>query len=378
MTRPPRHVGLNALFYEPERSAGTETYLRGLVPELAAASPNTRFTLVTTRKGAAALRAEGWTDFCSIVQLPADEGQRGRRLLAEQVRYPGLGYRRGWDLLHSLASLAPVWTATPSVITVHDATFFRMATFGAVTTLGMKAIVTAAARHADHLIAVSRSGREDVADALGIERERFTVVPNGAGRAPAASSLAADAVRREYAIPAEARVVLCVAAMRPHKNQELLLRALPSLPADAVLVLAGHPEPYAATLEELADRLGLRERVRLLGYVPDAALEGLYELAACAALPTLAEGFGLPALEALRRGVALACSDLPVLREVGGDLPHYFDPHDSADAARAITSAMTAGGDRAGGLARAELFTWTAAAHGTLEAYQRALAPRRR
>jgi hypothetical protein len=79
-------VAINALFYEPNRSAGTETYLRGLVPALAQAHPDLDLHVVTTRKGAAALRRDGWTDFCSLVQLPADEGQRLRRLHAEQVR----------------------------------------------------------------------------------------------------------------------------------------------------------------------------------------------------------------------------------------------------------------------------------------------------
>src|SRR4051812_12148293 len=102
MLRPPmasviRHVGLNALFLEPGRSAGTETYLRGLVPALSRTRPAGRLTVVTTRKGAAALRADGWTAFAAIVQMPADEGERLRRLTAEQLRFPVLGRRRGWD-----------------------------------------------------------------------------------------------------------------------------------------------------------------------------------------------------------------------------------------------------------------------------------------
>jgi glycosyltransferase involved in cell wall biosynthesis len=170
--------------------------------------------------------------------------------------------------------------------------------------------------------------------------------------------------------------VLCVAAKRPHKNQELLLRALVSLPDDVVLVLAGHEEAYAARLRELADELGVQGRVRFLGHVPDQELDGLWTLAACAAFPTRAEGFGLPVLEALRRGVPVACSDIPVLREVGGDLPVYFDPDDAVGAAAAVEQALGRADVATDGPRQAAAFTWQATAGRTLDAYERALAAR--
>ena len=82
--------------------------MRGLVPALAAEFPETRFTLFTTRAGARALHEDGWSDFLELVALPADEGERGRRLIAEQLLLPEAARRRGAQVLHSLASLAPV------------------------------------------------------------------------------------------------------------------------------------------------------------------------------------------------------------------------------------------------------------------------------
>ncbi len=117
----------------------------------------------------------------------------------------------------------------------------------------------------------------------------------------------------------------------------------------------------------------MSERVRFLGYLPDRELEGLWRLAACAAFPTLGEGFGLPVIEAMARGVPVACSDLPVLREVGGEVPHYFPPSDARAAAAAIEAAWADEAARAAGLERAERFSWAAAARGTLDAYGRAL-----
>jgi glycosyltransferase involved in cell wall biosynthesis len=194
------------------------------------------------------------------------------------------------------------------------------------------------------------------------------------GRAPAAAAAAAD-VRARLGLSEDARVVLSVGAKRPHKNQELLVRALPRLGDDAVLVLAGHPEPYDAQLRALADELGVAGRVRFAGYVADEDLEALWAMAACAAFPTRAEGFGLPLVEAMRRGVPVAASDLAVLREVGGEVPRFFDPDRPEEAAAAIAAAMRDGDARAAAArARAARFTWDASAAGTWRAYERARA----
>ena len=375
MTPRLRHVALNGLWFDPGRSSGTETYLRGLVPALARERPELRITLATTRRGADALAQEGWLDFCAIVRVPTDEGERVRRLLSELVRFPDLARRRGCDLLHSLSNTGPAVTSPPHVVTIHDVIFFHHATMPWATTLATRAVVGAAARRAAGVITVSEASRDAIVSTLPVAPDRVTVVHNGAGREPAAG-VPAEILRRRLGIPDTARVVLCVAALRPHKNQALLVRALPHLPADVVVVLAGHEEAYAGELRALGADLGVQDRVRFAGYVPDADLEGLYALAACAAFPTLAEGFGLPVLEALRRGLPVACSDLPVLREVGGSACVYFDAGDDAAAARAVLTAMARDrGDRAGA-DRAARFGWTATAEGTLDAYERALAVR--
>jgi glycosyltransferase involved in cell wall biosynthesis len=162
--------------------------------------------------------------------------------------------------------------------------------------------------------------------------------------------------------------------VRPHKNQELLIRALPDLPDDVTLVFAGRHEPYAEHLRELAGDLAVSGRIRLTGYLSDAELERLWALAACAAFPTRAEGFGLPVIEAMARGLPVACSDIPVLREVGGDVPHYFDPTDPSAAAAAVVAALGDGEGGRRGIERAAGFSWADAARGTMEAYERALA----
>jgi glycosyltransferase involved in cell wall biosynthesis len=366
------HLLLNALFLDPGGSGGPETYLRALAPAVRDARPGTRMTVATTHSGAAALKRDGWEDWCDVRALPCEEGQRGRRQLSEQVLLPALARRIGADLIHSLASVAPIRTpGTRHLITLHDVTFFRMQTFNPITTFGMRQVVARAARHADALIAVTAAARDEIVEELGLDPARFTVVHHGATAQQRPDPAPEGAVRERYGI-GQRRVVLCVASKRPHKNQELLVRAASLLDPDTVVVLAGHPEPYDAQLRAIAASEGVTDRVIFADYVPEPELEALWRIAACAAFPTRAEGFGMPVLEALARDVPVAASDLPVLREVGGEAPVFFDPGSPQDAARAIEEAIRRGAN--GGVAWAGRFTWDAAAQGTWSAYDRALA----
>lgn len=364
---------LNALYLAPGVSGGPETYLRGLAPALATGFPGLQLTIATTPSGAAALRDDGWAEFAHLLELPCEDGQRVRRQWAEQVLLPRAVRASGAQVVHSLASLAPVRAGACAVVTLHDVTFLLRPTFGRVTTWGMGLLVKAAARRADALITGSLAARDEICEVLGVDRAAFTVVHHGVDHTSTTAPTGGEQIRERFGL-AGARVVLCVAAKRPHKNQELLVRAAAILDADVVVVLAGHAEPYERELRALARELGLEDRVRFVDYVSDADLEGLWGVADCAAFPTLGEGFGIPVIEALAHGVPVAASDIPVLREIGGGLPHYFDPLDPADAARAIGEALRDADAARRGPAHAAQFSWSAAAEATHEVYRRALA----
>jgi len=236
----------------------------------------------------------------------------------------------------------------------------------------MTALVRSAPKRADGLITASAAARDDICQMLGLEPGRFRVIHHGYEPWRGAPTNAQD-LRARYGLDGR-RAVLCVAAIRPHKNQELLIRALARLREDVVVVLAGKPEPYAERLRALAADLGVNERLRMAGYVTRADLEGLWGLSAAAALPTLGEGFGIPMVEALAHGLPVAASDLPVLREVGGELAHWFHPRDPDGAAAAIGAALADPRPRREGPAWAARYSWEEAARATHEVYERVLA----
>jgi glycosyltransferase involved in cell wall biosynthesis len=214
------------------------------------------------------------------------------------------------------------------------------------------------------VITGSQASAADLVATLGVDPGRLDVVPHGVRSRSIAPS---EDVRARLAI-GPGPLMLAVAQKRPHKNLTALVRALALLPGMR-LVLPGAPTPHEAELRALAEQLGVADRLHLPAWVSEPDLEGLYTEAAVFVLPSFEEGFGLPVLEAMARGVPVACSDIPVLREVGGDAATYFDPHDAAGIVRAVREA-----DGSGGRERAARFTWRRAAEGTLEAYERAVA----
>ena len=175
-------------------------------------------------------------------------------------------------------------------------------------------------------------------------------------------------------------MLLSLSAKRPHKNLLALIDALALIPPERrpVLVLPGYPTWHEADLRERVEGLGLHGDVRFPGWLSDEEVEGLWGVADAFVYPSLYEGFGLPVLEAMARGVPVACSNASSLPEVAGNAALLFDPRDVAAIAATIERLFADRAEaerlRALGLERARLFSWERTARLTLESYRRALA----
>jgi alpha-1,3-rhamnosyl/mannosyltransferase len=239
----------------------------------------------------------------------------------------------------------------------------------------MRRRVETAVDHADRILAISEATAEDIARTLVVPRRRIGVTPLAADP-PRVDPTPEQALRARLDL-GEARIVLCVAQKRPYKNLHTLVRALPALAPDVVLVLSGAPTPYEAQLRALADELRVTMRLRFPDWLSEADLEGLYALSAAFVLPSLIEGFGLPILEAMQRGLPVACANTSALPEVAGDAALLFDPENQAeiDAAmgRLLEDEELAQDLRARGHRRAARFTWQDTGAATLAGYRHAL-----
>jgi glycosyltransferase involved in cell wall biosynthesis len=377
------HIGLNLIFLVPGQTGGMEVAARELIPALmAAGGEELRFTAFVNREAA----AEGSISELVPTRTVAVRARRREQwVLGEQALLPPLAARARVDLVHSLASTAPLWGPYRRVVTVHDLIYARFPEAHAgLREKGMRVLVPAAARRADRVLADSLSTRDDLIELLGIARERIDVVPLGLGAVRRAEPLPEPEVRARLDL-GERRVVLSLSAKRPHKNLLALIGALAAIPQAErpVLVLPGYPTAHEHELRARAQALGVERDVRLLGWIDERELEGIWSLADAFVFPSLYEGFGLPVLEAMARGVPVACSNASSLPEVAGDAALLFDPRDESAIAGAITRLL---GDRQlaarlreRGRERVREFTWERTARATIDSYRRALeAPGRR
>jgi len=372
------HVGLNLVFLVPGETGGTEVYARELIPELVAAAPHARFTAFVSQEAAAAADAP-WGELIPAITVPVRARNRAEWVRGEQQLLPPLAAKAGVDLVHSLANTSPAWGRFRRVVTIHDLAYRVLpeAHLGLLG-LGMRVLVPLAARRSDRVIVDAESTGEDLRRLLRVSPAKIDAVPLGVGSRPRAQPLPEPALRSRLGA-GERPIVLCVAALRPHKNLMRLLGALALIDAGRrpLLAVPGYPTRHEEELRRRAAELGVTSDVRILGWVDATELEGLYAAAACFVFPSLYEGFGLPVLEAMSRGLPVACSGRASLGEVAGDDALLFDPESEPAIAAAIERLLDDPAEaerlRAAGRERAARFSWAATAAGTLACYERTL-----
>ncbi len=325
---------------------GTEVYAREVAGRLPAAAPDLRFVLYASRPG----DVEG----CDLTVLP------GRRLWS-QGRLCRELWLSGPDLFFAPAHVVPFLAPGRTLTVVHDLAFERFPGAYRPAALAYLRLTTRwAERRCPLLITVSRATADDLVRLHRVDESRLRVVPLGGGEPPACPPSDGAARTRVAELGVDRPFVLHVGRVEPRKNQLAALAAVERLP-DLLLVSAGAIEDAG-----MGARLAASPRCRQLGRVADADLEALYARAEALVFPSLHEGFGLPVLEAMRRGVPVVTAAVSSLPEVGGDAAAYVDdPRDEAALAAAIETAI-AGRERLRrlGLARAAQFTWDRTAAG--------------
>jgi glycosyltransferase involved in cell wall biosynthesis len=368
-------LGVNLLYLVPGEVGGSETAARRTLSALREVDPSLDIVLYVAPEAVESFAAESW----HVVAGPVPSRSKPKRIAAEMTWLPWRLRRDKVDLVHSMGTTTPVVSPVPTVVSVLDLIYHHYPeTFPKAARLGLEILVPLGARRADRVIAISEAGKRDLVETLRLRPEKVDVVHLGFGIADPPAPAPEAALRATFALPG--RIVMTVAPALRHKNLGRLIGAFAELAAaepDLALVIVGHGGLEGDALRRQAADAGLADRVVFTGWLGDAELEGLYRLATVFAYPSLMEGFGIPLLEAMRRDLPVACSNLTSLPEVAGDAAEFFDPYDERAIAAAIRRLLDDEARRAElierGRARARLFTWEKTARETLAVYESAL-----
>jgi glycosyltransferase involved in cell wall biosynthesis len=356
-------IGVNALYLIPGGVGGTEIYLRELLGALARIDRDNEYFVFSNLETGEDLVPKQANFLWKPQAVHASF--RPARILWEQAVLPLEASRYRLDVMFNPGFTAPVLAACPCVTVFHDLQHQRHPEHFRWFDLPFwRVLLWASAHRSRRLIAVSEATRGDLLRFYRLKPERVLVIPHGVE--PAFSALDRSHIEA---------FVLCVSTLHPHKNLDRLIRAYARRQRNFRLVLAGMRGFFASALESLIAEMGVMDSVQLTGWIPRDKLYRLYERACAFIYPSTFEGFGMPVLEAMAAGIPVACSDIPPLREVGGDAVLYFDPLDESAIAEALERIVTdeplrkrlaeAGPDRA------RPFTWERAAEQVIRAVTR-------
>ncbi len=282
------------------------------------------------------------------------------------------------NLLH-VQYTGPLFCSTPLIVSVHDVSFLEHPEyFTKFRSLQLRCTVQRTIRDAACVLTPSEFSKQSILDAYRLDDRKVKVLPNGVSSAfrPIAREAAQSWVRSSLNLPAP--FVLTVSDLQPRKNHlglirafEQLIRAHPELPQH--LVLVGKETWYAPVIRATAAKSELRDRIHFTGFVSDQELLQLYGACDVFVYPSFYEGFGLPIVEAMACGRAVACSNTSAMPEVADSAALLFDPCSTEDLFRAMRDLLLNPELRLRmerlGMQRATLFSWEKAAGKTLEIY---------
>jgi glycosyltransferase involved in cell wall biosynthesis len=295
-----------------------------------------------------------------------EDGGLGPELWWEQVTLPRLLRSRRAALVHCPDSFLPLRRSCPAVLTVHDLAFATIpGDMRGKTGWKYRTFVARGARSAERVICPSHFTAEDLVEQFDLPLERIRVIPE------------APALPAGTLPPPPGPYLLSAGDLRPKKNLVRLIEAYRGLRLEGLehrLILAGADVGMGAHLRRLAGG----EPVELTGFVPDEHLDALIRGADAVIVPSVYEGFGLIALDAMARGCPVVLARAGALPEAGGSAAIYFDPYDPDELAKAIRRVVEDRAERRrlaeAGQAHAAAFTWENTAAATVAVYQELLA----
>ena len=368
----PQRIGFDARLIG---ALGIGRYISGLLPGLGGLL-GPRLTVFTQRQDAALVRAQvGGSARLIAVDAPPYR-------MAEQAVLPGVLARAQLALVHFPHYNLPFFYRRPFVVTIHDLFPFDFPEIhsGPLPRAVNQSLMRQAIRRATRIITPSRATARALTARFPRSDAVVSAIPEATDERFSPARDAAAELAWQTRLGIRPPYIFYLGQWKAYKSLPLLIQAFSMLlqtHPKTQLVLAGD-DPRHPEVRQAADRLPAGSVV-FPGRLPDAAVPDLYRGAAMLILPSKAEGFGLPVIEAMACGIPIVCSDLPVLREIADGVATFCDPASAADFARAMAATLdepTPAARRDRGLERASRFSWASAAERTVAVYEEVLQPR--
>ena len=360
-------VALDCRKYE---DFGIGSYLRGLVRGFAQLSPPPKLDLVGLPESAPRPPVEAW---------PVHPCSAPGYSLREQLSLPRLALGLDADLWHFPHYVVPLMHRSPFVATVHDVIHLKRSQDRSPLAYPYALLfLNRALTHARRIITATRTAAQELAALAPDAADRVRIVPHAVSAELLEEPSDVERAQLLERIGGEPSL-LYVGNDLPHKNLELVVRALPDLreslgPDGRFVVVGPQPSPDRPWLK-LARELGVDSLVKPLGRLDTPLLRAAYGECRVFVFPSREEGYGLPPMEALAQGAPVLASRIAVLQEVLGAQAEYFDPDDPGTLASLAAATLARIPDRAKRQARmayARRFRWQHAARLTLRVYEEA------
>ncbi len=358
---------------------GISRYLRELMREVERDSRFAPHYFYSTRWGTCLDEAPGRLLSAGLMRMSGLLRSVEPLLRQVERRKFASGLKRHDFAFYFEPTYVPFRTTLPTVITIHDLSHLRHPeTHPVARVRQLERELPAAIGRAACVLTPSEFTRREVIDVFGVAPERVVATPLGVDHRFHPRGRDATGAALSTLDLTHGRYFLAVGTLEPRKNILTTLEAHARLPqrvrAAYPLVVAGMQGWLTGAISRRLDEARSRGDVRLLGHVGDEQLPPLYAGAALLSYPSLYEGFGLPALEAMASGIPVAVSNRASLPEVVGDAGFLLDPDDVAGLTaimlRSIEVPELADDAKARGLERAKLFTWARCASLTMRAWE--------
>lgn len=290
---------------------------------------------------------------------------------------------RGCDLLHVPHFNIPLLHRRPLVVSIMDVIHLRSPEYrnSLSSLLYARPMLAAAARRADHIFTVSNYSKVQIMEALGTPASRISVIHCGVDARFHQNGCPEDSQPSVEVLEVRRPYLLYVGNLKPHKNVSTLLRAFAHLRNAGTiphsLLIVGDDARWKRSVVEECVRLGICDSTVLVPYVSAEILPKIYAGADLLVMPSTAEGFGLPVLEAMASGTPVLSSNAASLPEVAGDAALYFDPASQEELASQILRILESSELRESlcklGLQRAKKFSWQESIRKHMEIYSQLL-----